>query len=78
LDIAGDFTWNGLIFVTGILKTTGGGSNAKNIQGLIFVGSSALGDTAVSGTVTVGYQSCYVKDALSTQPLTVVNWKQSY
>jgi Tfp pilus assembly protein PilX len=78
LQMAGNFNWNGLIFVTGVITTSGGGSNAKNIQGLIFAGASALGDTVINGSVTVGYDSCKVKQALAGQPLKVVNWKQSY
>ena len=78
LQMAGDFNWNGLIFVTGVITTSGGGSNAKNIQGLIFSGASSLGDTVINGSVTVGYDSCKVKQALAGQPLKVVNWKQSY
>ena len=78
LELAGNTNWNGIIIVTGILKSSGGGSNAKNIQGQIYSGSSALGDTAISGSIVVGYDSCNVKKALSSQPLKVVNWKQSY
>jgi len=78
LQMAGNFNWNGLIFVTGVITTSGGGSNAKNIQGLIFAGASALGDTVINGSVTVGYDSCKVKEALAGQPLKVINWKQSY
>jgi Tfp pilus assembly protein PilX len=78
LQMAGNLNWNGLIFVTGVITTSGGGSNAKNIQGLIFAGASALGDTVINGSVTVGYDSCKVKQALAGQPLKVVNWKQSY
>jgi Tfp pilus assembly protein PilX len=78
LQMAGNFNWNGLIFVTGVITTSGGGSNAKNIQGLIFAGASSLGDTVINGSVTVGYDSCKVKQALAGQPLKVVNWKQSY
>jgi Tfp pilus assembly protein PilX len=78
LQMAGNFNWNGLIFVTGVITTSGGGSDAKNIQGLIFAGASALGDTVINGSVTVGYDSCKVKEALAGQPLKVINWKQSY
>jgi hypothetical protein len=59
-------------------KTTGGGSNAKNIQGQIYSGKNDIGDSAVSGSVTVGYNSCNIKNALSSQPLKVVNWKNSF
>ena len=78
LELAGNTDWNGIIIVTGIIKSSGGGSNAKNILGQVYSGSSALGDTAISGSIVVGYHSCNVKKALSSQPLKVVNWKQSY
>jgi Tfp pilus assembly protein PilX len=78
LQLAGNIDWHGIIIVTGIVTSSGGGSDAKNIQGQIYSGSSALGDTAISGSITVGYNSCDVKKSLSSQPLKVVNWKQSY
>jgi Tfp pilus assembly protein PilX len=78
LELAGSITWNGLIIVTGKIKTTGGGKDAKNIQGQIYAGKNDLGDSAISGTVTVGFHSCNVTNALASQPLKVVNWKQSF
>jgi Tfp pilus assembly protein PilX len=78
LQLAGNIDWHGIIIVTGIVTSSGGGSDAKNIQGQIYSGSSALGDTAISGSITVGYNSCDVKKSLSSQPLKVVNWKESY
>jgi Tfp pilus assembly protein PilX len=78
LALAGNIDWNGIIIVTGTLTSVGGGSNAKNIQGQIFAGSSALGDTAISGSINIGFHSCNVKKALSSQPLRVVSWKQNY
>ena len=78
LELAGNLNWQGLIIVTGKLKTTGGGSNAKNVLGQIYSGKSDVGDSTISGSVTVSYHSCNVKDALSGQPLKLVNWKQSY
>jgi hypothetical protein len=44
-----------------------GGSDAKNIQGQMYAGRSALGDTTISGSITVGYNSCNVKKELSSQ-----------
>ncbi|HYA30613.1 MAG TPA: hypothetical protein VEI95_17485, partial [Acidobacteriota bacterium] len=76
LQLAGNIDWHGIIIATGVVTTSGGGSNSKNIQGQIFSGASALGDTTVSGSVTVGYNSCEVKKAYAMQPLPVVNWKQ--
>jgi Tfp pilus assembly protein PilX len=78
LELAGNITWNGLIIVTGNIVTTGGGKDSKNILGQIFAGQNNLGDSSVAGTVTVGYHSCNVKNALAAQPLKVVNWKQSF
>lgn len=78
LQLAGNIDWHGIIIATGVVTASGGGSNAKNIQGQIYSGASALGDTTVSGSVTIGYNSCEVKKAMSSQPLKVVNWKQSY
>ena len=78
LQLAGNINWHGIIIVTGIVTSSGGGSDAKNIQGQMYSGSSALGDTAISGSITVGYNSCDVKKSLSSQPMKVVNWKQSY
>ena len=78
LQLAGNINWHGIIIATGIVTSSGGGSDAKNIQSQMYSGSSALGDTAISGSITVGYNSCDVKKSLSSQPMKVVNWKQSY
>jgi len=78
LQLAGNIDWHGIVIATGVVTTSGGGSNAKNIQGQMYSGSSSLGDTTVSGSVTIGYNSCEVKKAMSSQPLKVVKWKQSY
>ena len=78
LQMAGNINWSGIIIATGVVTASGGGSNSKNIQGQIYSGMSSLGDTTVSGSVTIGYNSCEVKKALSSQPLKVVNWKQNY
>jgi hypothetical protein len=77
LQMAGNVNWHGIIIVTGIMSSSGGGSNSKNIQGQVYAGSSSLGDTAISGNIDIGYNSCEVKKSLSGQPLKVVNWKQS-
>jgi Tfp pilus assembly protein PilX len=77
LQLAGNINWHGIIIVTGIMSSSGGGSNSKNIQGQVYAGSSSLGDTAISGNIDISYNSCEVKKSLSSQPLKVVNWKQS-
>jgi len=78
LQLAGNLNWHGLIIVTGILTSTGGGSDGKNIEGQVYSGSSALGDTAVSGNIDIAYNSCEVKKSLAEQPMKVVSWKQNY
>jgi hypothetical protein len=75
LQLAGNLTWNGPIIVTGVVTSSGGGNDPKNIQGQIIAGSSSLGDTTISGSITVGYNSCYLRNAYGAAPLTVVNWK---
>jgi hypothetical protein len=77
LQMAGNLNWQGIIIVTGVLTSSGGGSDGKNIQGLVYSGASALGDTAISGNIDVAYNSCMVQNALAGNPLTVVNWKQN-
>ncbi len=77
LQMAGNLDWHGIIIVTGVMTSSGGGSNNKNIQGQVYSGASSLGDTTISGNIDIGYNSCEVKKALSSQPLTVVNWKQN-
>src|SRR5918994_5365870 len=44
LQLSGNINWNGLILVTGIIRSSGGGSNSKNIMGQIYSGMSLLGD----------------------------------
>jgi len=78
LQLAGNINWNGIIIVTGVITTSGGGSNSKNILGQVYSGSSSLGDSTINGSVVIGYHSCNVKKALSSQPLKMVNWKQDY
>jgi hypothetical protein len=78
LQLAGNIDWHGIIIATGVVTASGGGSNSKNIQGQVYSGASSLGDTTVSGSVTIGYNSCDVKKSLSSQPLKMVDWKQNY
>jgi Tfp pilus assembly protein PilX len=78
LQLSGNINWTGIILVTGIITSSGGGSNSKNIMGQIYSGSSLLGDSTVTGSVTVGYDGCKVKQAIEGQPLRVRSWKQIY
>jgi hypothetical protein len=78
LQLSGNINWNGLILVTGVITSSGGGSNSKNIMGQIYSGMSLLGDSTVTGSVTVGYDGCKVTQAIEGQPLRVRSWKQIY
>ena len=78
LQLSGNINWNGLILVTGVIRSSGGGSNSKNIMGQIYSGMSLLGDSTVTGSVTVGYDGCKVTQAIEGQPLRVRSWKQIY
>jgi Tfp pilus assembly protein PilX len=78
LQLSGNLNWTGIILVTGVITSSGGGSNSKNILGQIYSGSSLLGDSAVTGSVTIGYDGCKVKQAIDGQPFKVRSWKQSY
>jgi hypothetical protein len=78
LQLSGNINWTGIILVTGIITSSGGGSNSKNILGQIYSGSSLLGDSAVTGSVTIGYDGCKVKQAIDGQPVKVRSWKQIY
>ena len=78
LQLAGNLNWTGIILVTGIITSSGGGSNSKNILGQIYSGSSLLDDSAVTGSVTVGYDGCKVKEAIDGQPFKLRSWKQIY
>jgi hypothetical protein len=78
LQLSGNINWTGIILVTGVITSSGGGSNSKNILGQIYNGSSLLGDSTVTGSVTIGYDGCKVKHAIDSQPFKVRSWKQSY
>jgi hypothetical protein len=76
LVLGGGFTWYGPILVTGSVTLNGGGSGI-NIHGQILSGTSTLTDVTINGGNVIKYNSCDIKKAFATQPLTVVNWKQN-
>jgi len=78
LELAGGFNWNGIILVTGAVKLNGGGADPVNISGQLLSGTSTVTDISINGANNITYNSCNVKQATTTAPLTVVNWKQSY
>ena len=76
LELGGGFTWFGPILVTGSVTLNGGGSGI-NVHGQILSGTSTLTDITINGGNVIQYNSCELKKAFATQPLTVVNWKQN-
>jgi Tfp pilus assembly protein PilX len=78
LELAGGFNWNGIILVTGAVKLNGGGNDPVNVSGQLLSGTSTVTDISVNGSNNIGYDSCKVKLATTTAPLTVLNWKQSF
>ncbi|MCZ6874147.1 MAG: hypothetical protein O7G88_11580 [bacterium] len=73
LTLGGSFEWNGLVLVSGHLTLNGGGNNI-NIRGAILT----QGNTVVSGSIDVRYDSCSIDRALSYQSLSVESWKETY
>lgn len=78
LELAGGFNWNGMILVTGAVKLNGGGNDPVNVGGQILSGTSTVTDISINGSNNIGYNSCNVKKATASAPLTVLNWKQSF
>jgi hypothetical protein len=78
LELAGGFNWNGIILVTGAVKLNGGGNDPVNVSGQLLSGTSTVTDISINGSNNIGYDSCKVKLATTTAPLTVLNWKQSF
>jgi hypothetical protein len=78
LELGGGFNWNGIILVTGAVKLNGGGNDPVNVAGQLLSGTSTVTDISINGANNIGYDSCKVKKAATSTPLTVLNWKQSF
>lgn len=71
LDASGDFSWNGIVIVSGSVRITGGGN--KNITGGIIAGGSADADL-IGGNISVVYCSSVVNNQTENQPLRNLSW----
>ncbi|MDP3097648.1 MAG: hypothetical protein Q8M86_06860, partial [Syntrophales bacterium] len=73
LDASGDFSWNGIVIVSGSVRITGGGN--KNITGGIIAGGSADADL-IGGNISVVYCSSVVNNQTVNQPLRNLSWME--
>ncbi len=76
LDARRRVNWNGIIYATGSVTLNGGGGAGINVHGQVYAGTSTVTDVTINGSNTLGYDSCAVKKALSSQAFKVVSWKQ--
>lgn len=73
LTLAANFSWNGLIFVTGTLTFNGGGTGIR-IRGAVL--SNQI--VTLNGNIDIQYDSCMISNSMDNQPLVTINWKESY
>lgn len=73
LDIEGNFSWYGIVVVTGSVLFTGGGD--KNITGALIVGESAVLDV-MGGNANIVYCSSAISDQTQNRPLRLLSWKE--
>ncbi len=72
LEIHGNFTWYGVILVSGSITYAGGGN--KNITGAVIAGGSVDADL-VGGNANIVYCSSAISDQTVNQPLKRLSWK---
>ena len=68
----GDFSWNGIVLVSGSVTFTGGGN--KNVTGALASGGSTDADL-VGGNANIIYCSTAVAAQTANRPLDVLSWK---
>ena len=73
LDASGDFSWYGIIIVTGAFRFTGGGN--KNITGAVITGSSTDGDL-IGGNTSIIYCSTATESQTQNRALPILSWKE--
>jgi len=72
LEINGDFSWYGVVIVTGAVRFLGGGN--KNITGAVLAGDSVDADI-VGGNANIVYCSTAIRNQTESQPLRRLSWK---
>jgi len=73
LDASGDFSWYGIIIITGAFRFTGGGN--KNITGAVITGSDTDGDL-IGGNTSIIYCSTATESQSQNHALPILSWKE--
>jgi len=73
LDMHGDFSWHGMVIVTGSVIFLGGGN--KNITGALIAGGSLDADI-IGGNSNIVYCSSAIDDQTKNRPLRILSWQE--
>jgi hypothetical protein len=69
MTMAGGFSWNGLVLVTGTLTFNGGGA-AVNIRGAVLANQTV----DINGGLDIRYDSCMIDSSLNNQAFRTISW----
>jgi Tfp pilus assembly protein PilX len=72
LDIHGGLQFYGLILVRGVVKSTGGGSDATNIYGAILAGKESLVDNVLGGSAVINFDACSLSRTKISNPPQII------
>jgi len=75
LNMNGDFSWHGIVIVTGSVIFLGGGD--KNITGALIAGGSLDADIdIIGGNSNIVYCSSAIDDQTKNRPLRILSWQE--
>jgi type IV pilus assembly PilX-like protein len=75
LNMNGDFSWHGMVIVTGSVIFLGGGD--KNITGALIAGGSLDADIdIIGGNSNIVYCSSAIDDQTKNRPLRILSWQE--
>jgi hypothetical protein len=77
LDIHGGLQFYGLILVRGVVKFTGGGSDATNIFGAVLAGQESYVDNTLGGSASINFSSCALKQNQTPQPPRLISIREA-
>ena len=72
LDIHGGLQFYGLILVRGVVKFTGGGSDATNVFGAILAGKESLVDNVLGGSAVIDFDACALSKTKISNPPQII------